>query len=300
MAAFVPKKYGDLGKQYKDLLKNDFDYDNCLKVKRKTACGLKFDSTAKHKKKLEGSLKASFKDAELGDMEFQASTSNKFNMKLKLSELADGLKSTIKAQLGGKVGDIKTDFSVTNTFDYSQENFTGSLETTLNERGDAWTGNIVGSVVVGTDGVSLGATFSTDVTSDMKMKEGSSDYNVAFELAEEDFTLGLATESSKKGEPVFKASWHHNVSKDCVNAVLFENNDSTDVTNTMTLCTKYAVDDVTDLKVKASTAGIIDTAITYTLGNPSAKLNFATQFKTSTGTDWTFGKFGLGITLGSI
>lgn len=283
---YKPNKYGDFGKNANDLLDDDFNFGNKLTIKRKTASGLKVDTAISVKNGgLAGKVKTVLKDKEIGEVELTADTSASFNFKAKLTQLGEGIKATIKGSVKDK------DFSGGVTADYSQESFAGTVNVGLKDAKEVLSGSVGAAAVIGFDGVSLGAQAKSKV--DNKFAFSSPDVNMAFQIAEDDFTFGLSTETLAQGEVGLRAKFHQTINSSTERALLFQSSE-----NVLTFATKYALDDVTTMKHSVSTTGVLQTAITHKLANPAAKINLATQFKTTNGFDLTATKYGLGITLG--
>jgi len=288
--AFVPSKFADLGKQVKDLLSDDFKYDNKLVIKRTTASGLKLQSTTTAKNSgLKGAFKGTVKDKSLGELEVQGDTSNIFSAKLKLTKLAPGVKTTVKVTSGAKKEGDAT-FSSSVTADYSQDNFSSTLDLCLKEKAEGYSGAISGSAVVGFEGVSVGITGNAKV--DNKFAVTPFLPNMAFEIAEDDFSFGLATETLDN-DVGLRAKFFQKVNGDTQRGLLFSSPE-----NLLTVASKYNLDSSTTLKTSVCTNGIVQAAVKHTLFNPKMQLNLSTQFKTTNGLDLTAQKYGLGVTLG--
>jgi len=276
--------FGDLNKKASDLFKKKFDYDNVVKIKRTTASGLKVESTMKSTKGLVGSVKGTFKDKDFGEVEFQASTKDIFNGKLKLTTLLDGLTVTLKTQLGQKKPtDPEFTFNVCNK--YVLDDLTATLDVNFGDYGDAIKPSAKVGAVYAIDGVSLGASVDIKKAGD----DFKADINAAFEVAEADFTLGLAT---SKG-PGLVGSIYQKVSSSHFRSIKFEF-----PSNTATFATQYGIDADTTVKASLSTAGVVQTALETVLANPAAKLNFATSYATTNGLDLSVQKYGVGVSLG--
>jgi len=281
--SFTPPKYGDLGKVVNDLLNDDFSYKNKLTIKRKTASGLKVDTSTTFKGKgYSGQVKAVYKDKSIGELELVGSTTNEFTSKLKLSKLAEGVKATVKAALKGGKKSFGT------TVNYAQENFAATVDLGLK---DDKTGAVTVGAVVGFEGVSLGGQLKSKVSDTFAF--GSPQLNMAFQIAEDDFSFGLATEHLEDNATGLLAKFHQSVSKTSERALLFAF-----PANTLTLVNKYALDDVTTLKTSVTTDGTVKTALKHTLAQPKVQLKLATEFATTNGFDLTAKKYGLGVTLG--
>jgi hypothetical protein len=288
--SFVPPKFGDLGKAVKDLLEDDFDYDNEVVVKRKTKNGLKIDSTTTAKdSKLAGALKVVYKHADFGEVEVKTATNSNNNLKWKPAGLPAGFKATVKQAFVNGITLKKGSVGV----DYSQENLAVSVESTYTAKSGEKASKtaVKASAVLGEDGVSLGAVM--DLNLDDKFQSTGVDFNMAFQISEDDFSFGLATETQDDKSVGLKAKFHQVVSSSHQRALLYSSPD-----NVLTLVAQHDLDDVTSLKVAISTQGVIQTALKHTLSDPRAKLNLATEFETTNGFQLTAKKFGLGVTLG--
>jgi hypothetical protein len=279
--------YGDLLKNASDLLKKKFDTDYKVTFKRSTACGLKIENSATSTSSgLKGNLKGTFKDKELGEVEFTAATTDLFTGQLKLTNLLDGLKATIKTTLGKKK-DTDADFSVQLKTDYSQDNVTGRLDVVVGEYGEDRKVDFTASVVGGSDGINFGA----QATSQYTDKFSSPVFDFGMSLVENDFTLGVQTLSKKDSiqGSIFQKLANGKRAIDFVYPA-----------NVATFANEYNLDGSTTLKSSISTSGAIQTAVEHTLSNPALKFNVATKFETTTGLDLAVQSHGVGITVGDL
>lgn len=284
--SYTPPQFKDFGKGLNDLFKKKFDYENTVTIKRSTASGLKIETVGKQvvndkKTSLGGSVKLSYKEKGLG--EFEASNNHAGNLtgKAKFTNLADGVVATLESTLNSK-------FKASAQVDYTQDHVAASAKVQLAEGADAHvtSGTVAG--VVGYEGISLGAALNF---SNAGGKFGSPDVQMGFNFAENDFQFALTTENSKAG-PVVRAKFFQQVNATLQSGFQFDSD------NTVTLGFQNQLDKDTLLKTTISTSGVINTALNYTLANPSAQVNLATQFNTTNGLDWAAGKHGVGITLG--
>lgn len=284
--SYTPPQFKDFGKGLNDLFKKQFDYANTVTVKRTTATGLKIETVGKQvvkdsKTSLGGSVKLSYKEKGLGEFEASNDTAGNLKGKAKFTSLADGVVATLETNLNSK-------FKASGQVDYTQDHFASSAKVQLAEGKDAHVTSGAVSGVVGYEGISLGASLAF---SNASGSFGAPDVQMGFNFAENDFQFSLNTENAK-GTPVVRAKLFQQVNATLQSGFQFDSD------NTVTVGFQNKLDKDTILKTKISTSGVIDTAIKYTLANPSAQINVATQFKTTNGLDWNASKYGVGITLG--
>jgi len=293
MPSFFPPQYGDFGKAYNDLATKqmkDEDYVTKLTIKRTAAHGLKIETSATSATGIEGALKMSYKCPKTkNEFEVSDNTNGKLKAKAKITDLADGVVVTVEpAQDKGL-------FAVKATVDYQQDRFCGSAELNVNETQDketkkrSQTHNMALSGVVGMDGISVGAKLNF---------EGSkcSDYNMAFNFAEDDFQFTLITETTKEKKPVVRAKFFQQVNADLQSGFQYDS-----PSNVVTLAFQKKLDAVTTVKAAVTTEGLVNTALQHTLSNPRAQLNLAAQFKTVNGLSLSAAeKYGINWTVGDL
>lgn len=284
--SYTPPQFKDFGKGLNDLFKKKFDYANTVTVKRTAANGVKIETVGKQEvnkdvTSLGGSVKLTYKEKGLGEFEVSNNTKGNLKGKAKFTNITDGVVATLESNLNQK-------FKVSAQVDYTQDHFATSAKAELAEGKDAHVTSGSVAAVGGFEGISLGASLAFTNKSG---SFGSPDMQMGFNFAEDDFQFSLITENSEGG-PVVRAKFFQQVNSTLQSGFQFDSD------NSVTLGFQNKLDKDTILKTKFSTSGAIHTAINYTLANPSAQINVATQFKTTNGLDWSPAKYGVGITLG--
>lgn len=279
--SYFPPQFKDFGKNLNDLFKKKYDYSNTVTIKRSTDSGLKVETKAQSADNaLSGSVKLSYKEKGLGDFEATNTSGGDLKGKAKFTDLADGVVATLETAMN-------SGFSAGVTVDYTQDHFAGSANLNIKEvedakEGDAsvsWAGSV--TAAAGWEGISLGG----------KVNYGAGDkaptYDMGFNFAEDDFQFSLVTADS-----TVTARFFQQVSKNLQSGFKFDSN------NTVTVGIQNKLDSATTLKASINTQGVVNTALNYTLANPSCQVNVASQFQTAGGLSWTSKKYGLGLTLG--
>jgi hypothetical protein len=285
MAAFVPPLFGNLGKAASDLFKKKYDFQNVIQQKHKTKSGLVFTSGAELGNGITGSLKLNYKQSS-GEAEGEIHTNGNGKGVLKFNKLADGAVVHVSADAKNK------DWGNTSTgkalVDYQQDFFSGSasVETSFFDRTQ-----LVGSGVIGFDGLSVGG----EVKFDVKHVNDVDDYNVGAEYTQPDYTATIKT--AKRGEDI-TASYFHKISADHQVGAQFLARISGGDEKVLTLGTEYKVDESTALKVKGDTKGDFAGVLQHDLKNPSVRFALSSLFDARSPSALTAKKFGLGITFG--
>lgn len=271
--AFVPPQFGDLGKKCKDLFKRQYDFKNEVKVIRK-AGGVKVESGGYHGKALVGYTKANFKLQDVGDVEVEVHSNAE-------------AKGSIKRKQNGVSFNLNSNFSDKVALDgsYSQESIAVKAEVS-HVFSKAQT-SVCASASVGVDGVSVGGQLSVDQTGSPK------DYNLAAEYSQSDLIASLVT-SNKCLDTT--ASYYQKVSKDLVigSSMLVKDDQS----RLFTFGGDYVLDKDTTLRAKADSKGIVSTAISHTLSDPSLKFAVSAQFDAFGSDVLVAQKFGVSMSFG--
>lgn len=181
-------KFGDYGKDAKDLLGSDwYSYDNKLKVKSKTANGVTFTtevaisgSTAKA-----GKISAQFKPVDgITIKKLQATTAGTLLGEASLEGVTDGLKFTVKIQ-EGKVGGKDNDVGDL-TIDYKQSGFEA------NSKIDVINGpSVTQSLSVNFDSFLVGGSASYNTGVDAPHSAGLTKYSVGAGYTDSDFKAAV-------------------------------------------------------------------------------------------------------------
>jgi len=285
MAAFVPPLFGKLGTAASDLFKKKYDFQNVVQQKHKTKSGLVFTSGAELGNGITGSLKLNYKQSS-GEAEGEIHTNGNGKGSMKFKKLADGVVATVSTDAKNKDwGNTSTGKAVV---DYQQDFFSGSaaVETSFFDRTQ-----LVGSGVIGFDGLSVGA----EVKFDVKHVNDVDDYNVGAEYTQPDYTATIKT--AKRGEEL-TASYFHKVSGDQQVGAQFLTRIAGGDEKVLTLGTEYKVDESTTIKLKGDTKGDVAAALQHDLKSPAVRFALSSLFDARSPSALTAKKFGLGITFG--
>jgi len=285
MAAFVPPLFSNLGKAASDLFKKKYDYQNVIQQKHKSKNGLVFTSGAELGNGITGHVKLNYKQPS-GEGEGEIQTNGNGKGHLKFKKLADGVVATVSTDAKNK------DWGNTSTgkalVDYSQDFFSGSasVETSFFDRTQ-----LVGSGVIGFDGLSVGG----EVKFDVKHVNDVDDYNVAAEYTQPDYTATIKT--AKRGEDL-TASYFHKVSDATQVGAQFLAKLSGGDEKVLTFGTEHKVDESTTLKLKCDTKGDAATVLQHDLKSPAVRFGLSSLFDARAPSALTAKKFGLAVTFG--
>jgi len=285
MSAFVPPLFGKLGTAASDLFKKKYDYQNVVQQKHKTKSGLVFTSGAELSQSIVGNVKLNYKQPS-GEAEGEIQTNGNGKGQLKFKKLAEGVVATVSADAKNKDwGNTSTGKAVV---DYQQDFFSGSaaVETSFFDRTQ-----LVGSGVIGFDGLSVGG----EVKFDVKHVNDVDDYNVGAEYSQPDYTATVKT--AKRGEDLH-LSYFHKINESQQVGAQFLARISGGDEKVLTLGTEYKVDEATTLKLKGDTKGELATALQHDLKSPAVRFGLSSLFDARNPQLLTAKKFGLAITFG--
>jgi hypothetical protein len=297
MASFVPPLFSKLGESAQNLFTKRYDFKTIVQNKHKTASGVVFVSGAEVGKGgngVLGNMKVVYKKDTFGDVEGEISTSGKGKGFIKAKKLAPGTTVTLTGDLQPK--EHPKDPSVKLGVDYKQEFFSGqaSVETAFFEHT-----KLVGAGVIGYDGISVGGEFKLDAANSLTDVE---DYNVGAQFDASDFNVTLKTAAQGS---VATLSYFHKISKEHkVGASITSRIDGevgsseTKDLRGATLGTEYAVDDKTNLKLKANTEGVFSSLIEHRLKNPSLLFALASSWDVNSLKNISGKEVGVGLTFG--
>jgi len=279
--AFVPPFYSKFGKSFSDLLKKKFEYNTKISTRNNVTSEVNIESTASTDKgNYSGSVKATYKNKDFGEVETEANTEGCLTGSVKATKLVDRLTLTLSgtANPSGKL-----------LAEYNQEHFavTGQVEHTSE------TTKLEATAVVGFDGFSVGGQARYDTaTSDLE------DYNAAAEYSHDDFTATIVT--TDRADKL-TASYYHRIKNRVPGLKTFVGGrfeyDLTKQANNrvLTIGVEHDVDKVTTVKGKVDNNGTFAAVVEHRLDNPAVKLQLASQWK---GRSTTPEKYGLGVTFG--
>jgi hypothetical protein len=278
--AFVPPFFKNFGKSAKDLLSKKYDYQNKLTAKNNVQSDLALETstTSDEKGNWSGSVKATYKNKDFGNVETEVDTRGTASAEITATKLANNTSVIVKATEKG---------TARVSAEYKQENLAGAVGidwSKANTSADA-------SVAAGLDGFAVGGEGKYDAT-----KSDFSSYNAGAEYSAKDFTASVKTD--KKFEAIL-ASYFHNVNtgragKTQVGAQFGA--DFTKKTQVLTIGTEHDVDAATTLKGKVDSEGGVAGAVEHRLANPAVKINAAALFNRNSG--FTAQQFGVGFTFG--
>jgi len=246
MSEFVPPLFKKFGKTVQDLFKEQYDFKRQFKLKSSTATGATLESTIESFAKggdFAGSLKSTWKQAEIGTFETELHTSGATKYSVKADQLGKGL--TVKLSGDEKPsGKIETD--------YAQNLFSSSI--TLDAASNATSVDFGG--VVGFDGLAVGGHVKADITG-----QKVSDFNAGAEYTGKDFTVTVKTsdQTSKLG-----TSYFHKLNSDLSVGALFTY-DVEKGTRTLTIGDEYRLGGKNLAKGKIDTNGQLSVALVHQL-----------------------------------
>jgi hypothetical protein len=280
MSAFVPPQFSKFGKAVSDLLNKRFDYNNQVATKHKADKGITVEAggVTNAKGAFTGFTKVNYKNKDFGALDLEVHTAGKSSDqkgKATLSNLYKGVEVVLSgdaAQAG------KAEVS------YAQDFYAVNLTLNSNCKKNK---NITYSGSIGSDGLSVGATASTDFTGSVV------DYNVGAEYGASDATLTLYT--TNRGEEI-NAAFHHKISSAYSIATHFSHNPASDA-KALTVGVDHQFDAITNLKAKIASSGILSSSVEHRL--PAGPLlGLAGEFDTLSKTPFSATKFGLYLKFG--
>jgi hypothetical protein len=259
MSTFTPPLFKNLGKDLSDLLKKKYDFGKDVKIKTVTAGGLALESTVASGKggNLTGNVKTTLKTADIGTFETELSTDGTTKATVTADKVSKGLVVKVSGtqKLAGSV-DV----------DYRQDFYAASAGADVSAEQRA----LRGSLVVGFDGLSVGAAAEFDARA-----QAVTNYNAGVEYSQSDFTGSIVT--ANKAD-VINTSYLHRVSSDVSLGGLFSYDISSGARD-LTVGGELVVDSATTVRAKANTAGVITTVLVHRLPKPALQLTFTSQFQ---------------------
>jgi hypothetical protein len=291
---FVPPAYGKFGKKLKDLLKKKYDFENKVTTKHNTrTAGLTIEASGVAGcTSLNGAFKGKYKDKKFGEAEAEVNTCGKLVGTAKFDKIAKGLEVNLSG--GVDPSAKKKGCNDKLSAEYAQEFFATSGFVDVNF-GDATTAVVEATAVVGFEGLSVGGQLAFDVS---QSAQKVSDINVGAEYTRDDSTFTLLTE--KKGD-VIRGSLHHLIRPNYQVGFQFDYSpraEDVKKQRVFTAGTEYQLDVDTTVKAKVDTTGVIQTAISHNLQNPSLQLAMAASFTRKSADCLSADKFGLSLTFG--
>jgi len=302
MADYVPPTFGSLGKQFKDLFKKRYEFDNVVKITNKTSFGLTLTTTGKiFKDKISGATKAVYVDKAWGEAEGEVDAgSGKVWGKVTLSKLLNNAKFIINGGVDPSSKDslVKDNYSLKGEGEYRRDFLAGSGSVLLGDEGKGVSAVAEGAAVIGFEGLSVGG----QIKLRLDQVQNISDYNVGAQYERKDFIATLLTEN--QGD-VIRFSWFHKLSKDYnlgVELVSDEFDHLSKPTDPrrrlINIASEFQLDGDTLVKAKANNFGEISAAVEHRLSNPAVVVGAAAQFKAEGSSRLTPEKFGLSLAFG--
>jgi len=303
MTEFVTPLYANLGKQFRDLYKKKYDFDNALKIASKTNFGLTLTTTAKiYKDQISGATKAQYVDRAWGEVQGEVDAgTGKLWGKVVLTKLLRNAKFIFNGGLDPTSKDalVKDGHSVKGEVEYVKDAIAASGSVLLGDEGKGLSAVTEGSVVVGFDGLSVGGQAKLNLHHPSNPLQ---DYNVGAQYERKDFVATLLTEY--QGD-VIRLSWFHRVSRDQNLGVELISDDfdklakpSDPRRRVVAVATDYQVDPATLIKARANNYGEVAAVVEHRLSNPNVLVGAAAQFKASGSSKFAPEKFGVTVTLG--
>lgn len=275
--AFVPPTFANLGKSSSDLFKKKFDdkkdFKNVVKAVVKSSSGIVFTTGGEFdaKNNLTGNLKVSNKTLSFGELTGELSTAGPAKVELKLKKLAKGLSVTITGDTAAAYSKGKGKFAAPTlkaATEYSKDFFTGSASA---ETAFTSTNILVGSAVIGFEGLSVGGEVKLDTAAITDVE----DYNVGAEYQGVDFTATLKT--ANQGEDL-TASYVTRASPELtVGGQFITKLDGSD-DRSAGLATEYRVDANTAVKLRGDTKKVVAVAVEHRLANPRVLVGVASSW----------------------
>jgi len=274
---FVPPTFKKLGKNVSDLMKQKFSYSRLLKIRTTTSNDIQITTTGTANKDgdFSGSVHGQYKCKDIGTFKTELSTSGATEATIEADKLSKGLVLRV----------VGTDApKATADVEYSQDFVAGTVNLDFSKN----TTILGASGVVGFDGVSVGG----EAKFDSKANE-LSDFNVGLEYSQTDFTGTVKTRDKADNIDV---SWYNKVNPDLQvggpTPYNFLNR-----TWKLTGVASYSLDDKTNVKAKADSAGMVAAVLEQRLSNPNVLLRFSTEFNAKKNTTVPE-KFGLSAFFG--
>jgi voltage-dependent anion channel protein 2 len=299
---FTPPVYGSLGKQFKDLFKKKYDFENVVKITNKTPFGLTLTTSGKiFKDKISGSTKGCYCDKSFGEVEGEVDAgSGKVWGKVVLTKLLNNAKFTLNGGFDPTSKDslVKDGYSLKAEGEYRKDFLAGSGGVLLGDEGKGVAAVAEAAGVIGFDGLSVGG----QVKLNFQQAQSIADYNVGAQYERKDFTATLLTEN--QGD-VIRFSWFHKVSKDYNLGVELISDEFDHLSKpseprrrVISLASDFQLDVDTLIKAKANNFGEVSAVVEHRLSNPAVVLSAAAQFKAEGSTRLSPDKFGLSVSFG--
>jgi len=235
----APAKFGDLGKEAKDLINKNFHFGVIkFEGKTKTQNGVEFTTEGSHYTdtgNVNGSLETKFKNAEYGvTFTEKWTTENLISTNISIDDkIAKGLKvdfdTTFAPITGKKTAKVKTA--------YKHENVHATGDVDLNFAGPS----INGSAVFAYKGWHAGYQASYD-TGSSKLTAN----NASLTYKDGDFVVHSAINDGSK----YVGSIHHQVNKQLSAAAMLQWASGSKDPASLTVCGRYDIDDETFMKAK--------------------------------------------------
>lgn len=283
--AFTPVIFKNIGKSVSDLFKND-TYDvskNTFSLKTKAANGLNWTATSKITEKAHtAELGLKYSNGKYGSVEVTGTPNSSVKVKAAATKLYKGL--TVEGSFEDK-GKVKCTSDVA----YKQDFVAATLsnEASQNDEGARYN-NVTAAAVIGFDGVSVGASVTSNVS---VAAFKPTDYNGAFQYEQSDLTVSVVTEEMTDKVTL---SAEHKVNSDFTFAAQAVYHFKKDDAKTLALGGKYQIDSLTAIKGKVDQAGNVSTVVDHQV-RPWAKLGVTSVFNAKA---MSTPKFGLSFTFG--
>jgi len=300
MADFVTPTFGSLGKQFKDLFKRRYEFDNVVKITNKTSFGLTLTTTGKiFKDKISGATRAIYVDKEWGEAEGEVDAGNgKVYGKVTLTKLLNNAKFVLNGGVDPSSKDALVNYSLKGEGEYRKDFLAGSGSVLLGDEGKGISAVAEAAGVIAFEGLSVGG----QIKLRLDQAQNISDYNVGAQYERKDFIATLLTEN--QGD-VIRFSWFHKVSKDYnlgVELVSDEFDHLSKPTDPrrrlLHIASEFQLDGETLVKAKANNFGEISAAVEHRLSNPAVVVGAAAQFKAEGSSRLTPEKFGVSLAFG--
>jgi hypothetical protein len=286
--------FANFGKQYKDLWKKKFDFDNIVKVTTKAPHGWTVATSAKiHKDVLHGVAKANFNYPAYGDGEIEADTGvGKLWGKITLGKLVPKAKFIFSGGLDpcSKDALVKRGPSVKAEAEYLiSPSYGVSAGLLIAPHGNKIDGEVELTGSAGADGASVGGQFKAPV-------DALANYHVNFgaQYDYKGFTLSLLTE---KQTDIIKLSWFHKASRSHALGVELVSDESKDAKRprVMSFASEYQVDVDTLVKFRANNYGELATVVEHQIYGPSLTVAAAVEFIAKGSSSLRSDKFGVSV-----
>jgi len=278
MSDFVPPLFKKFGKNLADLFKEQFEYKKYIKVKSSTKNGVTLESTGEALKSgdFSGTLKSTFKQADIGTFEAELKTAGATTYSVKADKLTKGL--TVKLSGDEKpAGKLEVDFA--------QDFYSTSVGVDVAK--DRTT--LDSAAVIGFDGMSVGGAVKYDITA-----QAVADYNAGIEYSQSDLTSTVKT--TNQADKV-EASLFHKLTGDLTLGGLF----CYDIVHGKRVYTfggAYKVNEDTTTKFKADSEGIVSSVLEHQIRKASAKVLLSSEFNARNQNSTLPDKIGVGFVFG--